>query len=87
MIIIGVVKKVGALKIIHERYKPKKANDVENNAFKETFNNAVELDPSLKFQIGKAQEDLNPLIVYNLFCKITSEVIWVNIINVINYDC
>ncbi|KAG4093895.1 RNA polymerase III largest subunit Rpc1 [Neocallimastix lanati (nom. inval.)] len=69
----GVVKKVGALKIIHERYKPKKANDTENNAFRETFNNAVELDPSLKFQIGKAQEDLNPLIVYNLFCKITSE--------------
>jgi DNA-directed RNA polymerase III subunit RPC1 len=67
-----MVKKVGPLKIIHEKFK-KKQKCNEEFEFRESFENAAELDPWLKPHISKAQEDLNPLVVKNLFEGISDE--------------
>ena len=77
----GSLKKVGALKIVHEKYK-KKTKAVENAAipFHKTFDNAVKLDPMLKPHIGKAQEDLTPLSVLRLFERISDEVCLITLI-------
>ena len=69
----GMVKKVGPLKIIHEKFK-KKSNSEEEKIFRASFQQAAELDHWLKPHIGKAQEDLNPLIVEGLFKRISDEV-------------
>lgn len=70
----GAVKKVGALKVIHEKFKKKTKNLIpEEAAFKATFNTAVELDPYLKSHISKAHHDLNPLVVQALFERISAE--------------
>ena len=66
------MKKVGALKIIHERFR-KKVKSEEEFEFRRTFENAVELDPYLKNYVGKAQEDLNPLVVQSLLEKLTTD--------------
>jgi DNA-directed RNA polymerase III subunit RPC1 len=69
----GMVKKVGPLKIIHEKFK-KKSNTEEEKIFRESFQSAAELDQWLKPHISKAQEDLNPLVVQGLFTRISDEV-------------
>ncbi|KAF0416431.1 beta and beta-prime subunits of DNA dependent RNA-polymerase [Gigaspora margarita] len=68
----GSVKKVGAIKIVHEKFKPKKAHD-EQEIFKTTFVNAIESMPELKAHLHKAQEDLNAMKVLDLFKKISDE--------------
>ncbi|KAJ3291090.1 hypothetical protein HK104_006337 [Borealophlyctis nickersoniae] len=56
----GTVKKVGAMKIIHEKFKKKTKTDAEAE-FRKTFDNAAKVDAGLKHHVGKAQEDLSPL--------------------------
>ncbi|EGF76498.1 hypothetical protein BATDEDRAFT_14837 [Batrachochytrium dendrobatidis JAM81] len=68
----GMVKKVGALKIVHEKFK-KKAKTEEEDEFRKSFNHAIKLDPTLKAHISKAQEDLNPLVIMNLFQAISND--------------
>ncbi|CAG8479721.1 17381_t:CDS:10 [Racocetra fulgida] len=68
----GPVKKVAAIKIVHEKFKPKKAHEEQEN-FKTTFVNAVESMPELKAHLHKAQEDLNAMKVLELFKKISDE--------------
>ncbi|KAJ3093173.1 hypothetical protein HK102_003581 [Quaeritorhiza haematococci] len=68
----GAVKKVGALKIVHEKFK-KRAKTDEEAEFRKTFDTAVKLDPTMKAHIGKAQEDINPLVVLRLFERISQE--------------
>ncbi|KAG0005321.1 hypothetical protein BGZ65_011422, partial [Modicella reniformis] len=68
----GTVKKVGALKIIHEKYKAKKVAE-EYEQFKNSFNNALEAAPEMRTHISKALEDMNPLRVLNLFKAISDE--------------
>ncbi|KAJ3415502.1 hypothetical protein HDV05_004704 [Chytridiales sp. JEL 0842] len=68
----GTVKKVGALKVIHEKFK-KKAKTEEEAQFRESFQTAVSMDYSLKPHIPKAQEDLTPLTVLKLLEKISDE--------------
>ena len=67
-----MVKKVGPLKIIHEKFKKKSKTEEEVN-FRASFQNAADLDQWLKPHIGKAQEDLNPLIVQTLFERISND--------------
>jgi DNA-directed RNA polymerase III subunit RPC1 len=67
----GTIKKVGALKLIHEKFKKKKT--LQEEEFKASFQIAAELDPTLKHHISKAQEDLNPLVVLRLFQAIEDE--------------
>jgi DNA-directed RNA polymerase III subunit RPC1 len=67
-----MVKKVGPLKIIHEKFKKRTKSD-EELEFRLSFENAVELDAWMKPHVGKAQEDLNPLIVKNLLERVSDE--------------
>jgi hypothetical protein len=70
----GAVKKAGALKIIHDKFRAKKTA-VEMEAWKRTFASAVEAQKELSIYINKAvHEDLNPLKVLDLFNRISNEV-------------
>lgn len=68
----GMVKKVGALKVIHEKFK-KKHKTEEEAQFRKSFDVQVALEPYLKTYVGRAQEDLNPLVVQSLFERISAE--------------
>ncbi|KAJ3073268.1 hypothetical protein HDU98_001886 [Podochytrium sp. JEL0797] len=67
----GTVKKVGALKVIHEKFKKKKGE--EEAEFRASFDTVVGLDPTIKPHISKAQEDLSPLTVLRLFERISDQ--------------
>ncbi|KAJ3036140.1 hypothetical protein HDV00_003052 [Rhizophlyctis rosea] len=70
----GSVKKVGAMKIVHEKFKKKvKAVEAPYEEFRRTFENAVKLEPALKAHVSKAQEDFTPLSVLRLFERISNE--------------
>ncbi|KAG4301444.1 hypothetical protein PCK1_002370 [Pneumocystis canis] len=66
----GVVKKVGALKIIHEKFKHNKKNHQEEIEFQKTFETILKSTPDMKTYLSKAHDDLNPLKVLNLFKQI-----------------
>ncbi|TDL29012.1 beta and beta-prime subunits of DNA dependent RNA-polymerase [Rickenella mellea] len=69
----GAVKKGGALKIIHDKFRAKKTAD-EMEKWKRTFAAAVEAQKELGIYINKAViEDLNPLKVLDLFKRISDE--------------
>ncbi|RKP06871.1 beta and beta-prime subunits of DNA dependent RNA-polymerase [Thamnocephalis sphaerospora] len=68
----GTVKKVGALKIIHEKFRQKRTA-TEKDAFRRTFDTAVEFAPDIKAHLSKAHDDMNPLKVLRLFEAISSE--------------
>ncbi|KAI0268359.1 beta and beta-prime subunits of DNA dependent RNA-polymerase [Gloeopeniophorella convolvens] len=69
----GAVKKAGALKIIHDKFRAKKTA-AELEAWKKTFASAVEAQKELGTYINKAvHEDLNPLKVLDLFKRISNE--------------
>jgi len=70
----GAVKKVGALKIIHDKFRAKRTAD-EMEKWKRTFAPAVEAQKELGIYLKKAvHEELNPLKVLDLFRKISDEV-------------
>jgi DNA-directed RNA polymerase III subunit RPC1 len=72
----GAVKKAGALKIIHDKFRAKRTA-VEMEAWKRTFASAVEAQKELGLYINKAvHEDLNPLKVLDLFTRISNEVLF-----------
>lgn len=75
----GAVKKAGALKIIHDKFRAKKTAE-EMEKWKKTFAPAVEAQKELGMYLNKAvHEDLNPLKVLDLFRRISDEVrIFVN---------
>jgi DNA-directed RNA polymerase III subunit RPC1 len=70
--LLGTVKKVGVLKIVHEKYRAK-SKSAELSVFRESFKNAIVHMPEIKPHLAKAQDDLNPLRVYDLFCRISAE--------------
>ena len=70
----GTVKKVGAIKIIHDKFRAKKTAE-ELDRFKASFATAVEAQKEIALYIKKAvHEDLNPLKVLDLFRRISDEV-------------
>lgn len=70
----GTVKKCGLLKIIHEKYKTnKKVVDPIVSSFLQSFETAIEHNKEVEPLLGKAQENLNPLVVLNLFKRIPAE--------------
>ncbi|KAJ1667839.1 DNA-directed RNA polymerase III subunit C1 (rpo31) [Coemansia sp. RSA 1813] len=69
----GVVKKAGPMKIIHDKYRKKSTSD-EQEEFRKTMDNAVQVDPQLKPFIARPQsEEMTPLRVYNMFKSISDE--------------
>jgi transposase-like protein len=69
----GTVKKVGVMKIVHEKYRAKSKQD-ERVAFQETFKSAMSYMPEIRPHLNKAQDDLNPVRVMELFKAIDAEV-------------
>lgn len=69
----GVVKKIGLLKIIHEKFRQKKTHP-EMEQWRATFSAAVDYDKAIGGLLSKAHEDLNPLKVLDLFRRISAEV-------------
>lgn len=70
----GTVKKVGVMKLVHEKYKSKTKDQEEmQRDFKSNFIDALKTYPELKSNLNKAQDDLNPLHVMELFEKVESE--------------
>ncbi|KAG6819511.1 hypothetical protein H0H93_011169 [Arthromyces matolae] len=69
----GAVKKAGALKIIHDKFRAKKTAE-EMERWKKTFASAVAAQKELGLYLNKAaHEDLNPLKVLDLFRRISDE--------------
>jgi len=71
---------VGALKIVHEKFRTKKKTEQEE-FFRKTFESAVSMAPEMKGHIHKAQEDLNPLTVLRLLEAIPDAVKFPNLLN------
>lgn len=69
----GIIKKVGALKIVHEKWRAK-SKAGEREEFKRSFDKVQQSLPDLKYHLHKAQEDINPLTAYQILQKITSDV-------------
>jgi DNA-directed RNA polymerase III subunit RPC1 len=70
----GFVRKVGVLKIVHEKYnKATKKTQEEIEDFRNSFQEAIESNPDIKQHVTKAQEDLNPLKVQDILSRIPSE--------------
>ncbi|KAJ3736053.1 hypothetical protein DFJ43DRAFT_1053181 [Lentinula guzmanii] len=69
----GAVKKAGALKIIHDKFRAKKTAE-EMEKWKKSFAPAIEEQKDLTLYLNKAvHEDLNPLKVLDLFKRISDE--------------
>uniref|UniRef100_A0A3B5AQI6 DNA-directed RNA polymerase subunit n=1 Tax=Stegastes partitus TaxID=144197 RepID=A0A3B5AQI6_9TELE len=70
----GPVKKCGLLKIIHEKYKTtKKVVDPFVSDFLQSFDTAIEHNKLVEPLLTRAQENLNPLVVLNMFKRIPQE--------------
>ncbi|XP_061561562.1 DNA-directed RNA polymerase III subunit RPC1 isoform X2 [Phycodurus eques] len=70
----GTVKKCGLLKIIHEKYKSsKKVVEPFVSEFLQSFDTAIEHNKLMEPLLGRAQENLNPLVVLNIFKRIPRE--------------
>ncbi|XP_045925730.1 DNA-directed RNA polymerase III subunit RPC1 [Micropterus dolomieu] len=70
----GPVKKCGLLKIIHEKYKTtKKVVDPFVSEFIQSFDIAIEHNKVMEPLLTRAQENLNPLVVLNMFKRIPQE--------------
>uniref|UniRef100_UPI0037E98FD2 DNA-directed RNA polymerase III subunit RPC1 n=1 Tax=Semicossyphus pulcher TaxID=241346 RepID=UPI0037E98FD2 len=70
----GPVKKCGLLKIIHEKYKTtKKVVDAFVSEFMQSFDTAIEHNKVMEPLLTRAQENLNPLVVLNMFKRIPQE--------------
>lgn len=69
----GFVRKVGVLKIVHEKYKVSKRNCEEVENFRASILAAADANPELKSHASKAQEDLNPLRVMEILSRIPFE--------------
>jgi DNA-directed RNA polymerase III subunit RPC1 len=75
----GVVKKLGALKIIHDKWRAfnsstsaKKIPPASKTEFDNSFTEAKKTNPDLDKHVKKAMDDLNPLKVLNLFKQVTA---------------
>ena len=70
----GTVKKAGALRIVHDKFRAKKSAD-DKERWKLTFARAIESQKELGSYLSKAvHEDLNPAKVLSLFKRISDEV-------------
>eukprot|EP00708_Paratrimastix_pyriformis_P001983 GAFH01000720.1.p1 GENE.GAFH01000720.1~~GAFH01000720.1.p1 ORF type:complete len:921 (-),score=371.88 GAFH01000720.1:1123-3885(-) len=67
----GSVKKVGPLKLVHEKYKGK--DDWLRKEFQAEFSLAIQQNKEIAVHLPKAQEDLSPLHVSHLFRRISDE--------------
>lgn len=81
---VGTVKKVGVLKIVHEKYKDNAINRRLHvlEEFYKRFQTAISYNNEIRNFLPKVQEDLNPLVVRELFCRISNEdcqLLWMDV--------
>lgn len=69
----GMIKKVGIMKVVHEKYRQGKKIGSETDTFRNLFTDAIEANSELKLHLNKAQEDLNPLKAQELFGRISAD--------------
>lgn len=76
----GPVKKSGLLKIVHEKYRPttssKRPPPQEVREFRQVIDEVAEHNMELQPFVSKAQDNLNPLRVLQLFERVPDEVCW-----------
>eukprot|EP01105_Mastigella_eilhardi_P025761 TRINITY_DN7112_c0_g1_i1.p1 TRINITY_DN7112_c0_g1~~TRINITY_DN7112_c0_g1_i1.p1 ORF type:complete len:1449 (-),score=402.34 TRINITY_DN7112_c0_g1_i1:65-4234(-) len=63
----GTVKKVGALKIVHDKYKDKGKTVGASRQLLDDFEEALKTSKDLRQFLPKAQDDINPLRALTLF--------------------
>ncbi|KAL7746501.1 DNA-directed RNA polymerase III subunit C1 (rpo31) [Sorochytrium milnesiophthora] len=68
----GAVKKVGPLRIIHDKYRSKKSAK-ELIEFHGSFETAMSMQGDIRTHLNKAMDDLNPLKTLRLFENIPDE--------------
>lgn len=70
----GVVKKSGALRVVHDKFRwvGKKVPD-EKIAYDSSLEAAVEANPEMEKTVKRSAEELNPLRVFNLFKQVSME--------------
>ncbi|KAI9992892.1 hypothetical protein PInf_014830 [Phytophthora infestans] len=78
----GTVRKITSttLKLVHEKYRAKATHDLRN-VFVAQFAEAQANNPEIGAHLPKAQEDLSPLVVQQLFKEIPDqdcELLWVD---------
>eukprot|EP01119_Soliformovum_irregulare_P009594 TRINITY_DN2305_c0_g1_i1.p1 TRINITY_DN2305_c0_g1~~TRINITY_DN2305_c0_g1_i1.p1 ORF type:complete len:1461 (+),score=465.40 TRINITY_DN2305_c0_g1_i1:140-4384(+) len=70
----GLVKKIGIMKLSHEKYKGTTVTKKDLTAdFFQTFDEAIKFNKDIKPLLPKVQEDLNPLDVLRIFERIPAE--------------
>ena len=78
----GLVKKIGAIKLMHEKYRGSVSKREEAaREFHEEFEEAIKHNQEIKLYLSKTQEDLNPLKVLKMFERISNEdceLIWLD---------
>ncbi|DBA04436.1 TPA: hypothetical protein N0F65_010032 [Lagenidium giganteum] len=80
----GTVRKITTttLKLVHEKYRARSAHDLRN-VFVAQFSEAQALNSEIAQHLPKAQEDLSPLVVQQLFQQIPDqdcELLWMDAI-------
>lgn len=66
------MKKVGVMRIVHEKFRAKsKAHELET--FRNDFQHVLDHVPDIGQHLPKAHDDLNPQRVLQLFCNISAE--------------
>nr|CCA19646.1 DNAdirected RNA polymerase III largest subunit puta [Albugo laibachii Nc14]CCA23078.1 RNA polymerase III putative [Albugo laibachii Nc14] len=78
----GTVRKVNSstLKLLHEKFRAKSAQDLRN-VFVAQFREAQTINPEIRQHLPKAQQDLSPVIVQELFERIPDqdcELLWID---------
>eukprot|EP00668_Euglena_longa_P046630 GGOE01062315.1.p1 GENE.GGOE01062315.1~~GGOE01062315.1.p1 ORF type:complete len:1429 (-),score=496.78 GGOE01062315.1:79-4365(-) len=68
----GNVRKLQQMRMAHEKYKVKHREETAEE-FVAMFSNAADYNADLKPHIGKAMDDLTPLVTLNLFDKMEPE--------------
>lgn len=72
----GIVKKVGIMKIVHEKYRHAqkgKSVDEETEQFKKSLASALSSSQDVKIHASKAQDDISPLRALELFKRCSDE--------------
>lgn len=68
---LGSLKKVGAMKIIHEKYSSKGSQAEKAKEVSEIYSTAIKHDPSIRPFLLKIQEEITPIVALHLFEAMT----------------
>jgi DNA-directed RNA polymerase III subunit RPC1 len=73
----GMVKKFGALRIVHEKYRnigAQKDLAIERTQFERSFSYAISVNPDVQRHLHRAIDNIDPLICEQLFDRIALQV-------------